>query len=341
MLFSKGAAAFSGLFATHPPLTERIKRLDPSFKPGDFQTADAGPATGWDDEKVAPLAAEVTVAARELTSEQLISAVGSVGPDQLGFAEQIHRSLPEELLAAAHSRDDSLLLALALALHRNQGTLSGQLEILQQKLGPLRAQRCERFATTLRSLGPQYRLPLLELAFPSLKDRPRTQLEFLLLLIDQLVRHDGELELFEYTLLRVLSGYLIDAEHPSQMHTGRHNRRAAVAAATFVLAAVARHGHPASEQAEAAYRRGLAQLGVASNTVLGSGTLDLAAFDAALNRLGDLNIAGRRAMLRAVYATVAHDGKVTVPEQELLRVVSAALRCPLPPLGPATADVAG
>ena len=333
MLFAKGAMAFRGLFATHPPLGERIRRLDPSFKPGDYPIPEPTLVTASAEPALAPLAPEVQVSARQLTAEELVGAVGRVGPAQIDFAARVRRSLPEELLSAAHSRDDSVLLALALALHHEPPILAGQLKLLSARIGSARSERCQRYATTLRGLGPQYRLPVLELAFPSLKDRPRQQLRFILELIDKLVRHDGQLELFEYTLLRVLRELLRDAEQPSQPRGRRHReRRAAAAAAAQVLALVARFGHADPVQAESAYRRGLDRLAPGTTARLPEREMDLDAFDVALSHLAELNDRGRRAVLTAVYATIAHDQTLTVAEQELLRAVSAALRIPLPPL---------
>ena len=36
MLFEHASSAFSGLFATHPPLVERIRALEPGFDPRDL-----------------------------------------------------------------------------------------------------------------------------------------------------------------------------------------------------------------------------------------------------------------------------------------------------------------
>ncbi len=333
MLFTKGATVFRGLFATHPPLGERIRRLDPAFKPGDYPSPKPTLATASPEPALIPLAPEVQLNARRLTAEQLVGAVGQVGPAQIDFASRVHRSLPEALLNAAHSRDDSVLLALALALHHEPPILAGQLKILGAKIGPARSERCAGYANTLRGLGPQYRLPVLELAFPSLKDRPWQQLQFVLDLIHELVRHDGQLELFEYTLLRVLRELLRDAQRPSQPRgRGRRERRAAAAAAAQVLALVARCGHADREQAESAYRRGLDQLAPGTPSRLPEREIDLDVFDEALSHLASLNDRGRRAVLTAVYGTIAHDQTLTVAEQELLRAVSAALRIPLPPL---------
>ena len=39
MLFGRGRPSYRGFFATHPPLVDRIRALEPSFDPGDFPTS--------------------------------------------------------------------------------------------------------------------------------------------------------------------------------------------------------------------------------------------------------------------------------------------------------------
>jgi len=54
--------------------------------------------------------------------------------------------------------------------------------------------------------------------------------------------------------------------------------------------------------------------------------------DRSLNILERTNTAGRKSLLQAVGKTVSHDGKLSVPEAELLRAICASLDCPLPPI---------
>ena len=55
-------------------------------------------------------------------------------------------------------------------------------------------------------------------------------------------------------------------------------------------------------------------------------------FDAALGQLAQASPTVKRAVLEAVVACIAADGKMTIVENELLRAVAAALACPLPPV---------
>lgn len=59
--------------------------------------------------------------------------------------------------------------------------------------------------------------------------------------------------------------------------------------------------------------------------------------DAALDVLERLHPFAKKVLIEGLERTVSHDGRLTVPEAELLRTVCAALHCPLPPLLPGVA----
>jgi division protein CdvB (Snf7/Vps24/ESCRT-III family) len=54
--------------------------------------------------------------------------------------------------------------------------------------------------------------------------------------------------------------------------------------------------------------------------------------DAALSRLDRLRPEAKEQLVAALVTAISHDGRMTVPESELLRVICAVLHCPLPPL---------
>ena len=58
----------------------------------------------------------------------------------------------------------------------------------------------------------------------------------------------------------------------------------------------------------------------------------LKSFDSALNILETSNLQARKQLLNAFCACVAADGQATLKELELLRVISDALGCPMPPI---------
>ena len=54
--------------------------------------------------------------------------------------------------------------------------------------------------------------------------------------------------------------------------------------------------------------------------------------DHSLDLLLGLNGKGRQALVRAVTAVAAHDGRINTAEIELIRTVCASLDVPLPPM---------
>ena len=52
----------------------------------------------------------------------------------------------------------------------------------------------------------------------------------------------------------------------------------------------------------------------------------------ALTRIDRLQPAAKSLLVKALVLTIAHDGRMTVSESELLRAICAVLHCPLPPL---------
>ena len=102
-----------------------------------------------------------------------------------------------------------------------------------------------------------------------------------------------------------------------------------------VLSIVAIHGAQGDEAAQqAAYRAGMDSLAGAAAPALLSPPNWPVALEAALGKLARLDALAKRRVVAALTATVAHDGRLTLGEAELLRTLCAILRCPLPPLMP-------
>src|SRR5690606_27339037 len=169
-------------------------------------------------------------------------------------------SFPPLLYEAAHSTTEAPLLVFALALDRSGRHVERQLALLERQLGPERRARVEQYRAELADLDLLHHLPLLQLAFPALKRRPPEQAGWLLDLTRRLVELDGELELYEYCLYRVLAESLRQAADPA----GRPRRVARSKlrrAAVELVRIVAVHGNPDPTARASAFAAGLALFG--------------------------------------------------------------------------------
>ncbi len=340
MLFAGGTSRLTSMFATHPPLIERITALDPSFKESDYphvtleSHADPG-REGIGDGQASGFTAAVPGAVERSLPASISDAVGHPNPEQIAYAAEIRRTIPEELYNAAHSPERAWLLTLALAVGRETSHADRQLHFISEQVGAERGQQARQFAAQIAQIGEEYRLPILEIAFPALKLRPKQQREYLLELVKRLIELDGAIDLREYCFYRILRSSFETVSNPSGRRKGnRAGKKEVRQAAIDLIMTVAHHGHSEAEDRDSAFLAGVAEFGKwASDAVYEDKQLQtIAVLDRNLDVLGKMNSAGSKSLLQAIATTVGHDGKVTAAEADLLRTICASLNCPLPPI---------
>lgn len=335
MLFGPGSKAFRGLFATHPPLIERIQALDPSFDPATIVAADEMPPQAAEPLAESASAFAAAAPTARLSNDALLDRAGTI--DTGGAGEALHSAIPADLLDAAHSRETSLLLVLAMALSPDRDAADRQQRLIAQRLGARRAERCAGLRRELDAIDTSLHMPLLELAMPALKQRPDEQLHFLFDMLHDVLIADPEYRLPSFVLPHMLAAFL--AGRSGMRARGDSRPLPSVELAINELfAAIAVVGHAEPDVAERAYRAGIESLRLKRQpspridtrylTVADS----LAKLGAALDRLALLKPAVKRELLRAALVTIRDDENVRAEEIELFRAVAAALECPVPPL---------
>ncbi len=340
MLFGTGSK-FAGMFATHPPLVERIQALDPDFKESDFPHVDPqrrriAPDTGAREAAFADDARKAfTSKATIMLAESIAESVGQPGSQHMEFARNLRRSIPELLYDAAHSSDFAYLLTISLVLDRSGKVIDRQFTLLKEQLGEERTGLVRRYYDALSRTSAEFRLPLLEIAFPALKLRPAQELAYLISLTSRLIEVDGEIELYEFCFHRTILNNLGRAIDPTARRTVVRSRRGDLRTATInLLRILADYGHDSDSGREAAFKAGIATLGSwAHEAEYESDRKNtISTLNNSLDILLGLNNKGQELLLRAISATAAHDGTLSVTEAELIRAVCATLAYPLPPI---------
>jgi Zn-dependent protease with chaperone function len=351
MLFGDGAG-YSALFATHPPLLERIKRIDRQFDPQELaQMARAGASVpggadvsddGWNARPVSRMAgAQAVVAAPplpgpkarvSLSSGQIVRQVGNPASDDFRTAAAIAAAMPPGLRALAEAQEHAAGLIIALALDGDGDTSARQVQRVAAAFD-------ERFAGEVRALGaqlgdlhPLQRLPLAAIAFPQLRRRPRPWLVRYIACLDEIAHLDGVVQLAEYCLLRMLRTQVSDALDPSS-GGGAGSRRLAESKAEIagLLAVLAQSGHADNESARRAYLAGILAVFPTGAPNYAPPAAWAQALDRAWPVLDRLNPPSKALLLEGLVKTIGHDGRFALGEAELLRTICAALHCPLPP----------
>lgn len=340
MLFGSGSS-LSGMFATHPPLVERIQALDPNFSEADFprvdprqrqvETASESQYAAFAGEASTPVVDHLTMG----QAEGIAKTVGQPTNEHVEFAKKLRQSIPENLYDAAHSSELVYFLAIALILDRSGKVTDRQFALVQEQLGQQRSQFVRRYYEELAETGAQFRLPLLEIAFPALKLRPAPELSYLVSLTTRLIEVDGEVDLFEFCFYRIMMSNLGRAINPGGRHSSRRPKRHDLrSAASDLLRVLADYGHSTDADRLAAFQAGQAALGSwALDEEFRSDRENMAAIlNHSFDVLTRLNSKGQASLLHAISATARHDGKLSIPEAELIRAVCSTLDYPLPPI---------
>ncbi len=336
------------IMRTHPPVGERIDRL---LGPGARlllrarakRAAEQGAAAGESPvvaEFASPLAGQASafgLGAAEtvnITPAALIASVGAPSTAHVEYARRILDQLPADLHAAAGNAEGGRAVLSAMLLGEGE-VKSRQLVMVRAQAGEGVASHAAAFADLLRPLGPRARMPLLDLAMPSLKRMDAGAREALLGLVKDLVEADGRVTVGEFVLLTLCRRHL--GPEPVRAPPAKHESVAAVAReAGVVLSLLAQSGGGGL----AAFDKGMAALGLPGGVLLSAAELGIATVEAALYELKLLAPLKKPLVIKACLAIVMADGKLTVAEGELMRAICAALDSPLPPLLETTEAVA-
>ena len=335
----------SSVFDTHPDLTDRIRRLEPAFIASQFDKIAKAAAASRNDrtnEEPASAAAMLGFAVSGARSRESKSATGpafvstmlaqvaSPEAPHIERAKAIRRGFAPELKWAAHQLDDVCTLVLALAMSRNAATRTQQMAIVNERCSEAVTLQLNALLVFVLPLQAERRLPLVSLCFPTLKLRPAADLRRLFDTVEALAGVDQQLDVFEYSLLRLLAHNTLDLK-PADARLGRKRLQDCPKAVQVLLSVLAQVGHSLNSQ-QRAFEHAAAQLDIGTRLHFETLSLWPKALDQALTELNQLQIHAKQALLSALIACTFFDETVHASESELLRVVCARLNCPMPPI---------
>jgi Zn-dependent protease with chaperone function len=325
---------FNSILATHPPLEDRIRKIDPGF----IARARAGQVRKRPEPAVAPAAAipagasGFAGAAVAASPAQIAEKVGEVSAAHLAHAQQVHAALDPELLDTLRRPEGARDLLYAMLLGAMQATrrAAGKALIVKHH-GEAAADRSVALVDPVAKAGANARLNLINLAMPALKQFDQSSRTELLIAADDLVRLDARYSIFEFALMTILRDRL--AEDSERHGRPRYFKYAEVLPEIrLLLSVLARVGAKAEDDVARTYRHVMAPFSRESREPTEAAACSLAALTAALAKLNHLAPLLKKSLVEACADCVSHDNKVLPAEAELLQAVALELDCPMPPL---------
>jgi Zn-dependent protease with chaperone function len=330
-----------GFLSTHPPLEERIRRLEPGWD-GDFsapakrvtQPAQHAPAArrhGF--EPVA--AAQVAAAAALANPAAMVASIGAPTAEHLAYASALLEQLPPELRQAAHDAVGARVLVFALVTAGAAPMQAAERDVMVDYGGEELVERVEALRPLVHAQGADTMLPLLDIALPALQHMSPDEASRFQAAVERLVHADGRVRVFEFALLHTLARRMQASDRADRVGHRVHSLEPLREEVEILLSAVAWAGSDGdASDALAAFEAAQQRLPSVGGglRLLDERSVDLGRVDQALTALEDAAPPVRKRFLEACADCAAHDGVLRREEAELLRAISESLDCPMPPV---------
>jgi Zn-dependent protease with chaperone function len=327
-------------FATHPPIVERIQRIDPHFKPEKRFLDQLRKSKA--EEKAPEMAAGFTGTAAApgaptMSAKETVASIGVPTPAHVAYSQQLLRQIPENVTAAVRDAFSARAVIYCLLLSREGSVRREQMRGLQDAADPKTLHETMHLSSSIRELDQRLRLPLVDLSLPALRGMSVEQFQVFRTNVARLTAADDKMDLFEFTLEKVLLRHLDSAFLRARVPSVRFTSLKPLLHDTAVVLSVLAHaGHTDSDAAAKAFddgRQQLEQRGVVpALQMTPRAECRLSTMNHALDRLVDASPWCKRKILTAFAHAAASDGQLTSTEAELLRAIADTMECPMPPI---------
>ena len=347
MFFGNGLSdSFMSAFATHPPLEERIRAIDPNWD-GNFPPVPQ--AALIDDEAVSSLlsrAAHVPptmplpfgqaagLTGTTVRAATVVPNLGKPTPMHLEYAEKLRNSFPENVNAATREPISAVALVYALLLSEEEATRTTQLEGLAKQIPAAIYEKVVALRPEVAPIASRARLPLVNLALPGLRQLRPEDFQAFNRTLKWLIESDEQIEFFEFVLQKIVQRHLAPHFTRGRAPVAQYyTMKPLTADGAVLLSALARVSSAEETEVRKAFQTGLPYLRSPDGTValLTQDQCGLAQIDTALNRLTLAVPQIKKNIIEACIHVVGADGVIQEREAELLRAIADTLDCPIPP----------
>ena len=312
MFFAGSAGFLESLFSSHPPITDRIRRIDPAF---DGHIPDVTPVAVADDEPVAGLSGRSAAVPPPLPASRPLPTDLQI-QDSVGFRGVI----PGALREASEDPVSAMAVVLGLILRRDPAQRAAQLAQAEALAGGEVVREARRLDALLRTVPAGSRVALLDLSMPALRQLSPAQVAAFRTALER-AGYEAEDGLIVLLIQASMRRYLSTDKNPPSRPGDL-----ASACALVLSAVVQTSGEDAAAQGRA-YVLGTGVLGMSGlpAAMVPAAQVDLGKVDDALAVIAGQSVPARRQFVRAIGTAMLHDGRAEPAEIEIVRAVADSL----------------
>jgi Zn-dependent protease with chaperone function len=342
-------SSFFNVFATHPPLEERIRAIDPNWDGTlpDVSTSEAEDLESILGDKKKPKPAFPPIipgfpagagglagAAAAISTQSVLPSLGNPTSQHLRYAVELRDSLPEGIRAAARDPQHACALLFAMLLSDDEAMRASQLEQLASRTDSTIYDQTVALWPEVSAISQKARLPVVNLALPALKQMSAEAFQQLSETLTWLIESDNQIVLFEFVLQKIIQRQvapLFTDDRPPTMQF--YTMGPLMPDCAVLLSALAHTGQTDPADVAKAFQAGAPYIRARGPTLnlLPPDECGLADISDALDRLALAVPQIKKNVLEACTRVVGADGLIQENEAELLRGIAETLDCPMPP----------
>jgi len=333
--FANGiSSAWQSLNVTHPPLPERIRKIEPNWD-GVYVAPEFDQPTP--SKLQAATAAELGVknavtSAILISAEQAISQVGAIREENVEYAHQLIHQIPESLRNAAQNSYTARAVVYVLLIRDQPDKIRAWKSLLKHADKRMAEMSMGLFDAS-ENLDARYKLPLLELCINVLRELSTNQYIEFERSINQIIMLDNKVDLNEWVIQRLVLHQLDEYFNLRIPVKARYSSLDAVkGSAETLLSLLAYVKRKDDNAAKQVFDQAMQNAKVTGLNFISSKTFSLDRFNQSLEELMQLKPLVKPQILKACIEIVLIGCKTTVREIELVRTISACLDIPMPPM---------
>ena len=335
--FANGVSSFlDSILATHPPLKERIKQIDPGWngrytKPKAKQNVENN--TQASNKNTPPIAGMAVTAAILTGIDQVVSQIGTINETNIEFAQQLLFSLPESVRTASQNPYSARALVYALLI-QEQKDKDLAWKLVDEHADNSMPLLAKNLYTEINELDDKQIMPVLELCVNALRELSEKQYLQFKHTLNSIISADKTVDLYEWVMQRLILQQLDQHFGLRKPAKEKYAYLGAVKnAAETLLSLIAYTEHNDDElQAEQAFKLAIKGIGAHAFNITPKRELSLKGLNESLDQLMQLKPLLKPKILTACATIIMADGNTTRKGVELFRTISSNLDCPVPPL---------
>jgi Zn-dependent protease with chaperone function len=331
-LFSEGVTVyFKSILATHPPLATRIKRIlpgwDGKFIDSNYRTRSKVTKTNDQHEAVSGFSQNAA-----FLGDEFVNRVGQPTTENIQQAKKIIHDLPYDLYQSAHEPHGARAVIYFLLLDKDPAIRQEQLRYCFEHADDGVYSELKNFVAQVKELDIKYRLAIIDIALPALRQLSNRQEQLFLKIFIALIKMDSKISVFEWAVQKIVFTELaanfirLKIKDIRYLSLQKLKNECSIVISFLIYLDANRTIKP--EEVFLKVKSGL-NLDI---KLVSKNNVDLKKIDNAVDKLKRLKPLIKPQLLKACALAITGDNKVTPAQIELYRAISSILDCPMPPL---------